>query len=185
VVLMSLVASHHDLDLSVLERLSADSRAVGREIVSGSAAVSGAVVLATCNRFELYLDVADAADADTARDSAASAVAARSGYAADRVRSALAPATGPHVVEHLFAVASGLESMVVGEREIAGQVRRALTAATAPPPPTSRACSRPPPAPRAPSARAPGSAPPDAPWWASRWTWSRRTCPTGPPCAAC
>jgi glutamyl-tRNA reductase len=129
VVLMSLVASHHDLDLSVLERLSADSRAVGREIVSGSAAVSGAVVLATCNRFELYLDVADAADADTARDSAASAVAARSGYAADRVRSALAPATGPHVVEHLFAVASGLESMVVGEREIAGQVRRALTAA--------------------------------------------------------
>lgn len=126
---MSLVASHHDLDLSVLERLSADSRAVGREIVSGSAAVSGAVVLATCNRFELYLDVSDAADADTARSAAASAVAARSGYPADHVRSALAPATGTPVVEHLFAVASGLESMVVGEREIAGQVRRALTAA--------------------------------------------------------
>ncbi|HEY0186931.1 MAG TPA: glutamyl-tRNA reductase [Cellulomonas sp.] len=129
VVLLSLVASHHDLDLSVLERLTADSRAVGREIVSGSAAVSGAVVLATCNRFELYLDIADAADSGTARTCAAAAVAARSGYGSARVADALAPATGPWVVEHLFAVASGLDSMVVGEREIAGQVRRALTAA--------------------------------------------------------
>lgn len=129
VVLLSLVASHHDLDLSVLERLSADSRAVGREIVSGSAAVSGVVVLATCNRFELYLDIPDAADAGTARSTASAAVAQRSGYAPDRVAAALVPGTGTGVVEHLFAVAAGLESMVVGEREIAGQVRRALTAA--------------------------------------------------------
>ncbi|HEY0215043.1 MAG TPA: glutamyl-tRNA reductase [Cellulomonas sp.] len=128
-VLLSLVASHHDLDLSVLERLSADSRAVGREIVTDCPSVSGAVVLATCNRFELYLDIDDAADAEAARTSAATAVADRSGYATDRVAGALVPATGPRVVEHLFAVASGLESMVVGEREIAGQVRRALTAA--------------------------------------------------------
>lgn len=127
--MLSLVASHHDLDLAVLERLSADTHAVGREIVTGCQPVSGAVVLATCNRFELYLDIPDAADADAARTAVAATVAARSGYTADRVASALAPATGGAVVEHLFAVASGLESMVVGEREIAGQVRRALTAA--------------------------------------------------------
>lgn len=127
--MLSLVASHHDLDLSVLERLSADTHAIGREIVTGCEAVAGAVVVATCNRFELYLDIADAADAGPARSAAAVAVAARSGYASRRVVDALAPATGPRVVEHLFAVAAGLESMVVGEREIAGQVRRALTAA--------------------------------------------------------
>src|SRR6478609_5054401 len=127
--MLSLVASHHDLDLSVLERLSADTHAVGREIVTASESIAGAVVLATCNRFELYLDVADAADADAARTAVAGTVAARSGYTPRRVADALAPATGPRVVEHLFAVASGLESMVVGEREIAGQVRRALTAA--------------------------------------------------------
>lgn len=129
VVMLSLVASHHDLDLSVLERLSADTHAVGREIVTGCDPVAGAVVLATCNRFELYLDVADAADADAARAAVAAAVATRSGYPAARVAASLTPATGRRVVEHLFAVASGLESMVVGEREIAGQVRRALTAA--------------------------------------------------------
>jgi glutamyl-tRNA reductase len=127
--MLSLVASHHDLDLSVLERLSADTHAVGREIVTGSDSVAGAVVLATCNRFELYLDVDDAADAEAARTAVAATVAARSGYSTQRVADALAPATGPRVVEHLFAVASGLESMVVGEREIAGQVRRALTSA--------------------------------------------------------
>jgi glutamyl-tRNA reductase len=127
--MLSLVASHHDLDLSVLERLSADTHAVGREIVTGCDSVAGAVVLATCNRFELYLDVDDAADAAAARSAVAATVAARSGYTSDRVEASLAPATGPAVVEHLFAVAAGLESMVVGEREIAGQVRRALTSA--------------------------------------------------------
>lgn len=128
-VLLSLIASHHDLDLSVLERLSADTHAVGREIVAGCPAVSGAVVLATCNRFELYLDVDDADHVEHARSGAAHVVAARSGYAPERVAGQVHAATGAEVAEHLFSVASGLESMVVGEREIAGQVRRALTAA--------------------------------------------------------
>ncbi len=128
-VLLSLIASHHDLDLSVLERLSADTHAVGRELVADCPPVAGAVVLATCNRFELYLDIVDPADVDSARAAAAVSVAARSGYSLDRVSAVLRPATGPAVPQHLFAVASGLESMVVGEREIAGQVRRALTAA--------------------------------------------------------
>ncbi|WP_448062609.1 glutamyl-tRNA reductase [Cellulomonas hominis] len=128
-VLLSLVASHHDLDLSVLERLSADTRALGREVVAAGAPLSGAVVLATCNRFELYLDLPDADQAPAARSAAASVVAALSGEDAARVATELRPLTGPRVAEHLFAVAAGLDSMVVGEREIAGQVRRALTAA--------------------------------------------------------
>lgn len=36
---------------------------------------------------------------------------------------------GEHAVQHIFQVAAGLDSMVVGEREIAGQLRRALTTA--------------------------------------------------------
>lgn len=128
-VLLSLVASHRDLDLSVLERLSADSRAVGQQIVTGWPVVSGAVVLSTCNRFEVYLEIADATDVDTARHAAATVIAGQSGYRVPQVVEALEPSTGTAVVEHLFSVASGLESMVFGEREIAGQVRRALTAA--------------------------------------------------------
>ncbi|MCC2333696.1 glutamyl-tRNA reductase [Cellulomonas wangsupingiae] len=126
---MSLVASHHDLDLTVLERLQSDVHAVGREVVAATNAVTGAVVLATCNRFELYLDVDDTAHAPRARRAVAQAVAARSGYSPDDVAEHLRPLVGADASEHLFAVASGLESMVVGEREIAGQVRRALTTA--------------------------------------------------------
>jgi glutamyl-tRNA reductase len=129
VVLLSLIASHHDLDLAVLERLTADTHAVGHEIVAGCSPVTGAVVLATCNRFELYLEVDDPSDASAARAGAAAVVAAHSGYAPDRVEADLHVGTGVAVARHLFSVAAGLESMVVGEREIAGQVRRALTAA--------------------------------------------------------
>ena len=128
-VLLSLVASHHSLDLTVLERLQADVHAVGRELVAATNAVTGAVVLATCNRFELYLDVDDTADTPCARRAVAQAVASRSGYSLDDVEQHLHPLVGAEAGEHLFAVASGLESMVVGEREIAGQVRRALTTA--------------------------------------------------------
>jgi len=129
VVLLSLTASHHDLDLTVLERLSSDAHAVGRQIVDSTDLVAGAVVLATCNRFELYLDVADADRLPAARAAAAQAVADRSGYTTGDVEGQLRAETEAGTVAHLFAVASGLESMVVGEREIAGQVRRALTAA--------------------------------------------------------
>ena len=130
-VLLSLAASHHDLDLDVLERLSSDVHAVASELVGSTAHrfVSGAVVLATCNRFELYLEVDDAADTPAARSAAAEAVADRSGYRVDQVAAHLRVRTGTDAAAHLFSVASGLDSMVVGEREIAGQVRRALTAA--------------------------------------------------------
>ncbi|MGV8978247.1 MAG: glutamyl-tRNA reductase [Cellulomonas sp.] len=128
-VLLSLIASHHDLDLAVLERLSADTHAVGHEIVAGCPPVTGAVVLATCNRFELYLEVDAPEHLADARARAAAVVAARSGYRVERVETELHAGTGAEVAEHLFAVASGLDSMVIGEREIAGQVRRALSAA--------------------------------------------------------
>ncbi|GAA3814593.1 glutamyl-tRNA reductase [Cellulomonas soli] len=128
-VLLSLVASHHDLDLGVLERLQQDVHAVGRELVAATGYVTGAVVLATCNRFELYLDVDDIEHAPLATAAAAQTVAARSGYTTVQVGTHLHALTGTEASVHLFAVASGLDSMVVGEREIAGQVRRALTGA--------------------------------------------------------
>ena len=128
-VLLSLAASHHDLDLDVLERLSQDVQAVASELVGSVASVSGAVVLATCNRFELYLEVDDAEHTPSARAAAANAVARRSGYTLEQVSTHMRVSTGTDAAAHLFSVASGLDSMVVGEREIAGQVRRALTTA--------------------------------------------------------
>ncbi|WP_255491684.1 MULTISPECIES: glutamyl-tRNA reductase [unclassified Actinotalea] len=129
-MLLTLTASHRDLDLDVLEQLSSGGHSVGAMVVADSPDVTGCVVLATCNRFEVYLDVAaapddDAALADVARD-AVDAVAAASGLAHEDVAASLQLRSGPAVPRHLFTVASGLDSMVVGEREVAGQVRRAL-----------------------------------------------------------
>ena len=144
---MTLTASHRDLDLDVLEQLSSGALALGPTLVSGCPAITGCVVLATCNRFEVYVDTGahaldgavsvdgtgreHAATARHAQEAAVRAVATSSGLPADDVAASLQVRLGSEVACHLFAVASGLDSMVVGEREVAGQVRRALQAARA------------------------------------------------------
>ncbi|MCU1431048.1 MAG: glutamyl-tRNA reductase [Actinotalea sp.] len=136
---MTLTASHRDLDLDVLEQLSSGAHSVGTTVVQGSPEITGCVVLATCNRFEVYLDIGGTAGAAgrpapddvsaRARAAATQAIAEVSGMPAADVAASMQERTGTEVAQHLFAVASGLDSMVVGEREVAGQVRRALARA--------------------------------------------------------
>ncbi|GAB3158663.1 hypothetical protein GCM10027059_03770 [Myceligenerans halotolerans] len=131
-VLLSLTASHRELDLDALERLSMGSASVGRTVVGTCRPVVGAVVISTCNRFELYLDVDAPLDGNTvghATRHVAELVAGESGVTTQAAVDSFTVRTGPEVTEHLFAVAAGLDSMVVGEREIAGQVKRSLAVA--------------------------------------------------------
>ncbi|MFD6090734.1 glutamyl-tRNA reductase [Oerskovia sp. NPDC060338] len=128
-VLLSMTASHHELDMSTLELLSTGAASVGRAAVETCEAITGAVVVATCNRFEVYLDVdspVDGRGVQHASHEVARLVAAASGVSEDVAVGAFSTRTGPDVAAHLFEVAAGLDSMVVGEREIAGQVKRAL-----------------------------------------------------------
>jgi glutamyl-tRNA reductase len=125
VVLTSLSASHRDLDLDLLEQISVGARSVVPAIASDGA-VRGAVVVATCNRFEVYLDAASDDAVPAARRAAIDAVAAATGLAVEDVAAHLRAAAGDETVHHLFTVAAGLDSMVIGEREVSGQVRRAL-----------------------------------------------------------
>lgn len=131
-VLLSLTASHRELDLDALERLSMGSASVGRTVVRTCGPIEGAVVISTCNRFELYLDVDAPLDGQTVRHATrhvAELVAGESGVTTEAAVGSFTVRTGPEVTEHLFAVAAGLDSMVVGEREIAGQVKRSLAVA--------------------------------------------------------
>lgn len=128
---MTLTASHRDLDLDVLEQLGSGAGSVASTVVADSPEITGCVVLATCNRFELYLDVADDARQGAARAAATDVVGRLGGRDPGQVAALLHTLSGPEVARHLFAVASGLDSMVVGEREVAGQVRRALRTARA------------------------------------------------------
>lgn len=132
--LLSLTASHHELDLDALERLSTGAHSIGGSAVAACDVITGAVVLATCNRFELYLDVDAPLDGPGVRhatEHVARLVADASGVAPDEAARSFRARAGGEVAEHLFSVASGLDSMVVGEREIAGQVKRALETAHA------------------------------------------------------
>jgi len=123
-VLICLTASHRNASFDLLERLSIGAPAAASHLVTDSDVLDGAVVLATCNRFEAYLDIAG--DDEAAVRATVEAVSAASELQADEVLDSVQVLGGGDVVQHLFAVSSGLESVVVGETEISGQVRRAL-----------------------------------------------------------
>ncbi len=124
-VLVLVGASHHDASLEEIERLShaGDSLAA---TLTGHEGVNGALVLSTCNRFEVYLDLDRFHEAVelTTRE-----IAAKTGIEHTEVVESMRVTMGTSVAQHLFSVASGLESMVVGEDEVAGQVKSALAAA--------------------------------------------------------
>ncbi|MDT0442134.1 glutamyl-tRNA reductase [Streptomyces johnsoniae] len=124
--------SHRSAPVSLLERaaLQEDTRgkllrdAVGAvsAVVEG-AAVAEAAVLSTCNRIELYAEV----DRFHAGVSQLSALLARhSGVPLDELQPYLYVHFEDRAVAHLFTVACGLDSMVVGEGQILGQIKSAL-----------------------------------------------------------
>lgn len=122
---MSLVvvgASHHTVGMDELAQLAPIAEPLRRGLVD-EPAVSGSVVLATCNRFEVYLDAVRFHEAIEATLGLMSQLA---GPAAAPVVEALQIQVGEGAVAHCLTVACGLDSMVVGEAEIAGQVRAAL-----------------------------------------------------------
>jgi len=130
-VLLCFSSSHRTADFDLLERLERHAPAITAALSEHSDIVSGSVVLATCNRFEAYLDIDEPLPAARAVSAEAvlDAVSGAAGIDPDRLRAASAVYSEHAVAEHLFAVTSGLESVVVGEGEIAGQVRRALETA--------------------------------------------------------
>ncbi|HEX6234010.1 MAG TPA: glutamyl-tRNA reductase [Jiangellaceae bacterium] len=117
--------SHRSTTVEALERAALDADAVGKLLddVHSSAHVSEAVVLATCNRVEFY---ADAATFHGGVDEASALLARYAGVGLEELKSELYVHYGERAVAHLFQVAAGLDSMVVGESQILGQVRDAF-----------------------------------------------------------
>lgn len=127
-VLLCLTASHKTAGFDLLERLSVHTTDVAPLIAEHDECVRGAVVVATCNRFEAYIEMDEPVTASEAVgvEATLAAVATATGLTAAELSGSYQVITGDAVAEHLFSVASGLESVVIGEGEIAGQVRRAL-----------------------------------------------------------
>lgn len=125
-VLFSLVSSHKNVDLNTVATLTTGVGALGPALVN-EGPLKGLVTLSTCNRLELY---GEALATDGNVDRAVDAVVATISDAADLdesfVRGSFEILRDEDAASHLFTVVTGLESAVVGEREITGQVRRAL-----------------------------------------------------------
>src|SRR4051812_12513631 len=122
--LLGVGLSHRTAPLALRERiaLGADAAAALLRALIDSGEADEAVALSTCNRTEIHVAGADAAALE---DAAVRALAGRAGMSTEALRSHVAVLREHEVAEHLFAVAGGLESMVLGEAEILGQLRRA------------------------------------------------------------
>jgi len=122
--LFALGISHKTAPLELRERLAlTEGRAAGvLSDLRASAQVSEAAAISTCNRTELYLVVSDPVEAENV---ALGALSRQAGIGPTELVESLYSHRGIEATRHLFRVAAGLDSMIVGEAEIQGQVKRA------------------------------------------------------------
>jgi glutamyl-tRNA reductase len=120
--------SHRTADLALLERAAVPAEELAKVLheLQRAQHISEVMLLSTCNRIEVYAIVetfhgglADAADV----------LARQAGMEPAQLYDNLYVHYAGAAVEHVFSVASGLDSMVVGETQILGQVRSAYATA--------------------------------------------------------
>ena len=122
--------SHRSAPVSVIEQLStdeADQLKLVQQVLQ-SPLVTEAMILSTCNRVEVYA-VVDAFHGGL--QAIGQVLAEHSGMSMSDLTKHAYVRYSEAAVEHLFAVASGLDSAVVGEAQVLGQVRRAYATAEA------------------------------------------------------
>ena len=118
--------SHNSASVDLRERLTVSAQSLPDVLRELREHVSEALILSTCNRVELYAVCGhEASGADLLRQ----VLASHGSLPLPTVREATYAYAHESAVRHLLRVASGLDSMVLGEDEILGQVRRALAAA--------------------------------------------------------
>ena len=117
--------SHHDTAVEFRERVSfnGDQIGVALEEFRRRYPKGELVLLSTCNRTELYTTTDDEGELD--RNAVVSVLAEQHQMTADEVVDQMIYRSGHDAVEHLFTVASSLDSMVIGESQILSQVKQA------------------------------------------------------------
>jgi glutamyl-tRNA reductase len=116
--------NHRTVPVELLERMTVGEAVLPKVLhdLSGRENVLEVVVLSTCNRTEIY---ARCTRFHAAVGDVAEFLAAHSGAPLDELTEHLYTYYDDAAVTHLFSVATGLDSMIVGESEILGQVRHA------------------------------------------------------------
>ena len=121
--------SHKTAPIELREQLAVAEAEFPRllEELNSVPGVSGVFATATCNRFEVYLSTTEGR---AAVQGVVEAIRQRAPNDADRVSRSLYYHHGESAIRHLFRVTSSLDSMVLGEPQILGQVKQAFAAAS-------------------------------------------------------
>ena len=128
--LLAIGISHKTAHVAMRERVALTEREAERfmrELVTREG-VREAVAISTCNRTEIYLVVSDPVQAET---ELLGKLAQRAQIRPTELVEVVYSPRNCDAARHLFRVTSGLDSMIVGESEVQGQVRRAYEAALA------------------------------------------------------
>ena len=126
--LLALGISHKTAPVALRERLAFTAHEATEFAMQATATaeVREAIVVSTCNRTEIYLVVGDPVRAES---DMLGLLAGRAHIRPTELADAIYSPRNCDVARHLYRVTAGLESMIVGEAEIQGQVRRAHEAA--------------------------------------------------------
>jgi glutamyl-tRNA reductase len=126
--LLAIGVSHKTAPVEVRERLALPDAGLPdfvREL-RGAADVHEAVAINTCNRTELYLVVGDPVEAES---TVLAMLARQAGIRPTELATAIYSHRNCDAARHLYRVVSGLDSMIIGEAEIQGQVKRSYEGA--------------------------------------------------------
>ena len=127
--LFLLGASHHNAPVDLRERVDFSRRGIPEALkgLESLEEISECVVLSTCNRSEIY---AVCGATDTAQEALAAFMSSFHDVPEPELSPHLYKRTNQDAARHLFRVVSGLDSLVVGEPQIAGQVKEAFQIAS-------------------------------------------------------
>ncbi|HKO29268.1 MAG TPA: glutamyl-tRNA reductase [Solirubrobacteraceae bacterium] len=129
--LLAIGVSHKTAPVEVRERVALPEGGRRTEFVRdlrGTAEVQEAVAISTCNRTELYLVVGNPVEAESR---ALAMLSSQAGIRVTELAASIYSLRNCDAARHLYRVTAGLDSMIVGEAEIQGQVKRAYEAAMA------------------------------------------------------
>jgi glutamyl-tRNA reductase len=126
--LLAIGISHKTAPVEIRERVAlpeARSTDFLREL-RGTADVQEAVAISTCNRTELYMVVGDPVEAE---GRVLSMLSSQAGIRPTELAGSIYALRNCEAARHLYRVTAGLDSMIVGEAEVQGQVKRAYESA--------------------------------------------------------
>lgn len=128
-MLVLLGSSHHSAPVEVRERLAfaADELTAALDAIRREPAIDEAMILSTCNRTEIV--VRSRAGSAVALEALKRFVAEDRGVGRDEIDRHCYELVAEEAVRHLFEVACGLDSMILGEPQILGQIKQAYRAA--------------------------------------------------------